>query len=1035
MEFRLLGPVEAACAERTVRLGGARERSVLAVLLLNANGVVAVSALVDQLWPDGPPETAVHAVHVSISRLRRTLDDGGARRIESGKGGYRLRVEPGELDLTTFERLCADARSHAARADPESASALFAEAATLWRGPPFGDLADEPFARSTTAYLTEARLAAVEERISADLELGRHASLVAELEQLVAAHPLRERLRAHQMRALYGCGRQADALAVFRRTRTLLVEELGIEPGPELREVETWILARDPDRAGPVTGRQAQLPPDTAAFTGRTDELRRILDLVRDPGPAAGLISIAAVDGMAGIGKTTLALRAAHAMADRFPDGSLFLDLHGHTDKVPPVPAAEALERLLLAIGVRGDQIPPDPDDRAARYRSELSHRRVLVVLDNASDAAQVRPLLPASPGCLVLVTSRRRLIALDDAAVLSLDVLPAGDAATLFGKVAGPGRCTGLDDGAVVDRIVELCGRLPLAVRIAAARLRHRPLWTLKELAARLTHERDRLGRPADSNRSVAAAFAVSYRDLDDDHRRLFRLLGLHPGADLDPYAAAALADLDPDTAERRLEALLDANLLGQATPGRYQFHDLMREYAAWLAAEQVTAADRDAALSRLLDHHLHTTVVAAGRIIPGRLHDLPPVLPPARPGPPIESAEDARRWLEAERATSMAVTTHLDGPLWTSRLVLLIRYLSRVLSNGSRGLELMTVSRRLLDIARAGSDRGLEARALDGMGWAYNMLRQFPEAEAHGRQALGLFRAVGDGSGQCSALNCIGYALGSELDAAQDCFRAALDAARAVGDEEGAGRALNNLGTSCSVRDGYRNCIDYLSQSVTVNERGGNAVGVSLALFNLADVHLVQGREDQALACYRRAEALAREAGFRLVQAAVLGAIGDLLDRRGHPTEALDHLQRAIALARDRGDELDEAEVLVNFGEVRQRQGDTEGGLDDLRRAVLLADRCAHPELRAIAHNALGRALLASGCSEEAGHQHETVLGLSPAGRPYEEARALDGLAAVRHHRGDPAGARDLWERALALYTELEVPEADVVRGRLTG
>jgi DNA-binding SARP family transcriptional activator len=424
MEFRLLGPLEVSCAGRTVQLGAARERSVLAILLLNANAVVPVDSLVDQLWPDDPPDSAVHAVHVSISRLRRMLDDGGVSRIETRRPGYRLQVNPGELDLARFRQLCREGREHAARGDPESASAAFAEATALWRGPALADLATEPSAGATAARLAEARMEAVEARITADLELGRHAALVAELEEWVAAHPLRERLRAQLMRTLYGCGRQADALAVFRETRALLVEELGVEPGPELRAVEASILAGEPQPEGtrPGSGPPAPLPAVTPSFTGRIHELDRILAMVPTTGhdgpeATSGLISICAVDGMAGIGKTTLALRAAHLLMNRFPDGCLFIDLHGHTDKIAPVEPAQALDRLLRSLGVPGDRIPVDPDDRAALYRSQLAGRRLLIVLDNAGETAQVRPLLPASTGCLALVISRRRLSGLDDAA------------------------------------------------------------------------------------------------------------------------------------------------------------------------------------------------------------------------------------------------------------------------------------------------------------------------------------------------------------------------------------------------------------------------------------------------------------------------------------------------------------------------------------------------------------------------------------------------------------------------------------------
>jgi tetratricopeptide (TPR) repeat protein len=741
------------------------------------------------------------------------------------------------------------------------------------------------------------------------------------------------------------------------------------------------------------------------------------------------------MDGMAGIGKTTLALRAAHLLAGRFPDGRLFIDLHGHTDKVAPVDPGQALDRLLRAIGVPGDRIPADPEDRAALYRSELAGRRVLVVLDNARDGAQVRPLLPAAPGCLVLVTSRRRLSALDDATMLSLDVLLPSDAAALFGKVAGADRVAG-HDGAV-ERIVELCGRLPLALRIAAARLRHRPMWTPGELAERLAGEHTRIGELTDSDRSVAAAFAMSYRDLGDEHRRLFRLLGLHPGSDFDLYAAAALAGTGLDAAERLVEDLLDANLLGQVVRGRYRFHDLMRAYAARLAAEQDTDPDREAALTRLLDYYVQTIAVAVGRILPSQSRRAPPLPPPTTLVPPMVSAGDARGWLDAERTAAIAMVVDLDGRRWPSQLGQLGQILSKYLGNGSRGADSLTVNGRLLEIARAEGDRLLEAAALDNLAWGHIMLRQYRHAFEHAQRALPLYRQIGDGVGECSALNCLGYSLEDEdLDAAAAYFQQALAAARAVGDGEGEGRALNNLASNCDVRGRFRDALAYQQQSLAAHERAGNSPGMSLSLHNLGGHHLRLGRDEQALGYLRRSLTLARETGFRLAEASALDLIGRVLQRRGRYADAVDHHQQALALARDKGDEEEEAEFLVGLGETRLAHEDTGRALDDIRRGLALAAGGDNRKLRATALNALGRALLLNGEPEEARRSHEHALDLSaPHVDRYEEARALDGIAATCRHCGDVAGARRFWLRALAIYADLEVPEAGDVRAHLLG
>jgi DNA-binding SARP family transcriptional activator/Tfp pilus assembly protein PilF len=1039
MEFRLLGPVEVVREGRALRLGGARERSVLTVLLLNANTVVGVHTLVDQLWPEAPPESAVHAVHVSISRLRRVLDEGSAGRIETHKPGYLVRVQSGELDLTVFERLCEEGRRAASEGDPESASATFSHACALWRGPPLADLVDEPFARAAAVRLAEARMEAVEQRITADLELGRQARLVAELEELVAAHPLRERLRAQLMRALYGCGRQAEALAVFRQTRRLLVDELGVEPGLELQEVEAAILAGSATADKPRSngGRLAQLPLDTANFTGRVGELDRILSLAADGAPdaagsASGVVGICAVDGMAGIGKTTLALHAAHLLADRFPDGCLFIDLHGHTDKIAPLDAGRVLDRLLRAVGVTGDRIPQDFDERAALYRSRLADKRLLIVLDNALDGEQVRPLLPASSGCLVLITSRRRLAGLDDARLLSLDVLPVVDAVALFAKVAGSDRVAGQDE--MVRHVVDLCGRLPLAVRIAAARLRHRPAWTPQQLADRLARQRTSLSELADGERSVAAAFAMSYRDLAGHQQRLFRLLGLHPGSEFDVYAAAALADVRLAEAERVLEELLDAHLLGQPAAGRYGFHDLMRSYAGRLAAEHDAETDRRAALTRLFDHYLHTAASAMDAAYPGERRGRRRIPAPATPVPPVTPAAAGLDWLNTERANLVDAVVHMATHGWPTHIGPMADTLSWYLLAGGYHADAVTVHGHQLHVARAQHDRAGEAAARNSLGWAHLNLGHPREALGYAQQAAALFREIGDGVGEGIALSCIGAAEES-WDEAVVYFQQALTLAREIGDDSGEGRALRNLAGAYQTWGRYREALHYTQQALVAHERGGDRNGVSQALRRLGFLHYRQGRDRDALDYFQQALMMAREAGSRFVEPAALDGIGLVLQRQKRFTEALDHHRQAVAIARDSGDPQEQAISLVGLGMAHHRQGHHGDALNHYRQALPLARQTGVAWLQARVYNPIGDALRATGQRDEAVHSYRSALALARQdGDRYEEARALDGIAVTCHDGGQMAEARDRWQEALAIYTELDVPEARDVRNRLT-
>jgi DNA-binding SARP family transcriptional activator len=616
VEFRVLGPLEVVDAGRPVRLGGPQASTALAALLLAGGAVVAVGELIDALWDGEPPPTATHQVHKTIAGLRARLPG----LIETVGTGYRLDAD---TDLARFTDLAATGTL------PGLTAAL-----ALWRGPALAGI-DSRALRSAAARLDDHRLAVLEASVELRLAAGDAAGLAVELPALVAANPLRETPRRQLMVALYRCGRQADALAVYAQTRALLADELGVDPGPDLARVHQQVLRADPalDRPGPAA---CTLPYDLPDFAGRTADLDRLLD------PAStGAVVISAIDGMAGIGKTALAVHAAHRLAGRYPDGQLFCDLHAHTAGSPPLTPEAALERLLRMLGVPPEAIPEDLDGRAARWRAELAGRQVLVVLDNAADPAQVRPLLPGSPRSLVLVTSRRRLGVLEGATVLSLDVLAPAEARALFASVSGRA-----EDPAAAE-VVELCGRLPLAIRIAATRLAHRPEWTVAELAARL---RGPLAELSFGDRGVGPAFALSYQQLAPAERRLFRLLGRHPGTDFDAWSAAALAGTTPDRARTLLEALVDAHLLRPYGAGRYTFHDLLRSYAR-------EVAPRGGAGRRLHDYFLVAATAATDLVSPGTRRFTPTPDEPPRQLPPLSDVDDALAWLAAEHHTLVAV------------------------------------------------------------------------------------------------------------------------------------------------------------------------------------------------------------------------------------------------------------------------------------------------------------------------------------------------------------------------------------------
>jgi DNA-binding SARP family transcriptional activator/tetratricopeptide (TPR) repeat protein len=919
VEFRVLGPLEVWDAGRRVAVGGPQARKVLAALLVAGGAVVGVGELVDVLWDGEPPRTATHQLHKIVAGLRGRLPG----MIETDGPGYRIRLGGAVLDLASFDALAgagslaavagsggAVAGSGAAAAGSGAAAAAgsgaaggvaaaerLAAALALWRGPALAGV-DSRALRGVAARLEERRLAAVEAAVELRLAAGEAAALVAELSGLVAAHPLRETPRRQLMVALYRCGRQADALAVYAQARALLADELGVDPGPDLARAHQQVLRADPALWPPAAVAAAGLPPaglppaglppaglppaglppaglppagpaaagsaaagpaaagatatgsaaarpvtagaagiapagsvaapaaatwpgsgahpvapctlpyDLPDFAGRGGELARLLV----PGPGAMVIT--AIDGMAGVGKTALAVHAAHRLADRYPDGRLFCDLHAHTAGAPAVTAEAALERLLRMLGVPPDAIPADLDGRAARWRAELAGRRALVVLDNATSAAQVRPLLPGAPGCLVLVTSRRRLGVLDGAAVLSLDVLPPADAAALFAAIAGAGRAAA--EPAAVTEVAALCGRLPLAIRIAATRLAHRPQWTVSELAGRLRAEPGRLAELTLTDRGVSSAFSLSYAQLRAAEQRMFRLLGLHPGADFDPYSAAALAGTTPAGAGAILESLVDAHLLQGLGAGRYRFHDLLRDYARDLAPAGAAAG------RRLRDYFLAAATAATDLVNPGARRFEPDLAAAPEHLPPLPDLDAALRWLTAEhgtlvalaradrswhfaavlrgyfehrghftdwRATAEAALPAADCPLGT---VLLRFGLGALAMWTGRLAEGMNHFRHAL--AAAAGDPDLAAAALTSLGMLAHLANRDREAAGYLRRAL----ATGDGRIEPLARNNLGLAearLGRG-EAAVELHRQALDQARRAGNAAAVRAVLLGLG-----------------------------------------------------------------------------------------------------------------------------------------------------------------------------------------------------------------------------------------------
>jgi DNA-binding SARP family transcriptional activator/Flp pilus assembly protein TadD len=985
LEFCLLGPVAVRCDGVSVPVPRGRQRAVLAVLLLNAGRVVSVGEITETLWGHAPLPSAPATIRNYVKRLRHVLGDADQDRIVTRSPGYMIRVDPGELDVTRFERLLEDARDAARGGSWEAAADQARAALGLWHGEPLADVASDALAVHEIPRLAEMRLQAAELRIDAELRLGRHGVVIAELERLAAAHPLREHLHALLMLALYRDGRQAEALAAYRHVRRVLVDELGAEPGAELRELHRQILTAGwPADARPeLTVPRGlpvprELPGPVRQFAGRAAELADLTGLLEQVSEQTLVVS--AISGMGGAGKTALALQWAHQVADRFPDGQLHVNLRGY-DPGQPMSAADALAGFLRSLGVAEQDIPAEAGQRAARYRSLLAGRRMLIMIDNAADAEQVRPLLPGSPSCVVIVTSRDALaglVARDGARRLDLGPLPPTEARSLLRALIGE-RVDAEPEA--TGTLAGYCARLPLALRVAAERAAASPGVSLAEVASDLADQRERLDRldaAGDGLTAVRAVFSWSIRHLDDEAARAFRLLGLHPGAEFDAYAAAALADITLRQARRLLDRLARAHLVQPAGTGRYGMHDLLRAYAADQAAEQDSEQERGAALSRLFDHYLATAAAVAGTLF-GADPDL--LAPPSRVGPvpPVSSPAAALAWLDARRSALVAIAAHAADHGWPGHAIGLAATVFRYLDAG-HFTEAAAMHRHACRAAAQSGDRAAEAAALTMLGAAEIAQGRLRQATSHLEQALALCRADGDRIGEARALGHLGLAdyCRGRYGRSATCHRRALAIYLELGEHIGEARELHALGV----------------------------------------IGLRQGRYEEATGHVRRSLALFRDARCRPGEAFALGYLGELELRRGRYGQAAVHLRRSLGLGREIGSRLCQARALAGLGVCELRQGRHVQAAGHFRQSLALHREAGNYSGQAEALNGLGEAFLAASQAGQASARHAAALVLAlQVGDKHEETRARSGLASACQAIGDSEQARRHWQALAAI------------------
>ncbi|MBV1850574.1 AfsR/SARP family transcriptional regulator [Catellatospora tritici] len=917
--FRVLGPVEVVGSGQPLRFARRQQLDLIALLLLNTGRLVTMDAIIEAMWGGAPPRTANAQVQNMVSTLRAVLrdQDGPMATVDRQADGYLLRIVTGRLDLTVFTDLVGQARS---AAEPAAAVGPLRAALGLWRGtlPLAGVRA--PYAAAARAHLGERRDRTVEQLFDAELGCGNHATIVPELTAAVAANPVRQRLVAQLMLALHRSGRVTDALDVYRNARQTLSDGYGLDAGAELRDLERRILTADPTldppaaRAIELAGAPApigavvpaQLPLDVRGFVGRDAELATLDALAAQAGPAA--TAVAVLMGTAGVGKTALAVHWAHRSAAAYPDGQLYVNLRGFHPGARPMGPGEALRGFLEALGVAPERIPAALDAQAALYRSVLAGRRMSLLLDNALDAEQVRPLLPGGRGGMVLITSRDQLldlVALEGAHPVTLDVLSEDGARELLVGRLGHQRVAA--EAPAARLIAARCARLPLALVTVAARAAVQPGVPLGALAAELAAAREGLrpSRVDGITTDVQAAFSWSYRRLTPPAATLFRLLGLHPGQDLGAAAAASLAAVSPDEIHPALTELTRTHLIIEPVPGRYAAHDLLRTYAAQLARHSDTGPARQAALRRVLAHYLHSAYAAAMVIYPHRYRLS---LMPVEPGTAVAEFTDAARasdWFAQEHAALLAaVNAAADADLGTYTWQL-ASALSTYLDRGGHWHDWVATQATALAVAERTTDRTGQAHAHGGLGLAYNRLRRYPQAHTHLRRADDLFGQLEDLVGQAYTNLRMSLVHEGQGDhgAALRAARQALERFGRADHSIGRGQALNSVGWLYARLGRYGEAVEHCEQAVRVHRELGDREGLANALDSLGFAHHRRGDNERALICFEEALVVLRRLADPYYETITLAHLGDAHHAAGDRAAAARAWRQALAMLEELG------------------------------------------------------------------------------------------------------------------------------------
>jgi DNA-binding SARP family transcriptional activator/tetratricopeptide (TPR) repeat protein len=1026
VEFRILGPVELWADGKQYDLGSRKERCALAVLLWERGRPVPTETLIDRIWGDDPPDQVLTSLYSHVSRLRNQVREASgdvrADRLTrfGSSGAYALDVAIDEVDFRIFRELSNKAKAANADGEFEQAVTLFHEAESLWKGTPLAGLPGT-WADGVRMRLEEERLEATIHRLDAELHLGRHASLVAELFDLAAQHPLNQEPTKRLMLALHRSGRQPDASRVYLAFRRRLLDEDGSDPTPELDDLYQQMLSavpglgveprarkpKSPDAAPSVvlpTWPARTLPRDNPDFTGREPELNTLMSWMSS-GERRSTVPVIVISGMPGVGKTTLAVHAAHLLSSEYSH-QIHLELRAHTPDASPLDAATALGTALRALGVPSDEIPAGTDDRAAMWRSRA--RQVLVVLDDALSSDQVQPLLPSAPGCAVLITSRFRSLGLPGMLALPLGTLPPADAAALFTRIAGTDQAS---DPAAIASVLGLCGHLPIEIQLAASLLRrHRPAWTIDDLIARLHEIRA-------EDRGLTASLELSYRYLMPEHQRLLRRLALHPDGNFSRYAGVALSgDPWPWAAERGLEALADCHLIEEPTRGHFAFHALIHQYASHVAQALDPEQDRQYAIRLLLDYYVclaeHADMVAypfhRRMAVPdGMIFQNDVTATNGAAGalllPPIRTRQDGQKWLEFERASLLHAARYASECGFPQHAGLLPHLLARFLDTWGDWAEAIDLHRISANAWRAIGNASGEARALADLGYALCQTGQYDEAIRHAKDALAIARETASRADEAEALGTLGVVLRRQAryPDALACHDGALTIWQSLGDRHGEAETLRRSAIALLQLRRVDDALRHAEQALTIYRELGDPYGETAALNNLSGMQQASGRYEQALGNYHQVLTTFREIGDRQGEAIALSNIGDICRHTGHHDEAIRYYRTALDKFRDLGDRRSQAEALIGLSTAFRQAGDHAAAINTFQKALVIAHELAEKYLQVLAYLGLGEAFLGSGDYGSAAADFRTAIELSrQIVDPDSEARGRQGLREATRH-----------------------------------